>query len=76
MMPSSEWGKKGCEKCRSGWFSGNPPLEIAVNNERWATLHKCEYCGAFWEAHIKNADIVDVHIIQRYYPNVYKKYFV
>jgi flavoprotein len=75
VMSKSEWNNKGCEKCRNGWFSGNRPPEIGVSEERWATLHKCEYCGTFWEAFLRNADITDIETIKKYYPDVYAKYF-
>ncbi len=74
-MPIIEWDKKGCEKCRKGWLSGNPPKEIAISEERWATLHKCDYCNTYWEGFLKNADIANEEIIKKYYPEVYKKEF-
>lgn len=74
-MINTEWTQKGCQKCREGWLCGNPPPQIGVSDERWATLHKCQYCGSFWEGFLKNADIADEDIIRRYYPEIYKKEF-
>jgi len=74
-MSSIEWDHKGCEKCREGLLSGNPPPEIGVSDERWATLHKCQYCGSYWEIFLRNADIANEETIKRFYPEVYKREF-
>lgn len=59
---------KGCDICKNGWYAGKPPLEIGQNDERWATLHLCEVCGTYWEAHLRNAVIISKDDAMKYYP--------
>lgn len=69
------WNEKGCEKCRQGWLSENPPPIIAESIKGWTTLHKCQYCNAYWENQLRLAKVVDVETIKKYYPDAYEQDF-
>lgn len=68
ILGMTQWESKGCAICRRQWAEGSPPPEIAVSQERRATLHQCKACGTFWEQFERYADVASPDDARRHYP--------
>lgn len=62
-----KFDEMGCEYCRNGWLSGNPPPQISENEGRWSTLHKCPKCNTYWEASLRFATEISEKDARDYY---------
>lgn len=66
-------GIKRLRICRRQWEEGSPPPELAVSQERRATLYRCDVCGTFWEQFERYADVVSSEDARRYYQEAFMK---
>jgi hypothetical protein len=56
-----DWFGKGCEKCRAGVLSASwpPPSRIACSVDLHAYLHRCDFCGAYWQFNEREAHVIE-----------------
>lgn len=49
--------QSGCAQCTAGAYSGTwpPPERIATLGGGWAFLHRCSFCGTYWEFNVREA---------------------
>lgn len=67
----TEWKEKGCPVCRGLWESGQRPPELAVRYDLHSRLHRCSFCGTFWEQHERYADTIEEQEARHLYPDAF-----
>lgn len=60
----------GCELCRNGALTGlwPPPDRIATNPNGPTFLHKCCYCGTYWDFTLRYAKPISIELAKVMYP--------
>jgi hypothetical protein len=72
-MGASSWGADACDACRTSALrgGGEPPLVRLDDGPGLISLHRCQRCGALWEANVREAHVISEEVARRDFPDVH-----